>query len=150
MKSLVSILLIVFLFSCKEKQKPAEQIRQLNKSDTFYFEFPKINGVVDSYHYKKWYGIQNEYELTFIEKGFDSIQIRLLYGGPMVGGRLVILTNKDNSWSAEVSKLIAELDSLFKGSWNGSYSEKYILTRTIDYKTPKSGWKKFIKKLFDL
>ena len=129
---------------------PAKQIRELNQSDTFYFELPKREGKFDSSLYQNIQKYTKELSLTSLERGFDSIQIRVSYGGPMTGERLVILTNKENKWSAEISKIITEVNPGFEDSINVDSWEKYSLIRTIDYKTPKSGWDKFIKNLFNL
>src|SRR5687768_11175784 len=112
MKTPYSILLIFLLFSCTEKKSPAEQIRGLNTSDIFLFESPNHLFIPDHYinrtrQFEKHLGLQS------LENGFDSIQIRLHYGGPMSGDRLVILTNKDDKWTAEISKIITEVNPKF-------------------------------------
>lgn len=138
--------------SCKQENHPAKEVAQLNTSDTFYFEFPKRRGVFDSSFYHNNLLFEKALGLQSIEKGFDSIQIRLVYGGAMVGERLVVLINRDNKWRAEISKIITDYNPNFKGDEedraNADFWDAYSLTRTIEHKTPKSGWDKFIKKLF--
>jgi len=153
MKTWWLILCIVYsaLFtSCKDENNPARRITELNTADTFLFEFPNRRGVFDSSFYKNNLLTQKSLGLQMLEKGFDSIQIRLWYGGAMVGQRLVILTNKNKKWNAEISKIITEVRPGFEDTLNVDFWDQYYLERTIEYKTPKSGWNNFIKKLFNL
>ena len=152
MKNFLPILTICcfIITSCQQGDTSAKQISQLNNSDIFLHEFPQKRGLFDSSLYNYIVNREKELNLTSLDKGFDSIQIRISYGGSFVGERLVILSNKDNKWTAEVSKIITSVNRGFEDSLNADFWDQYSLTRTIHYKMPKSGWSKFIKKLFNL
>lgn len=97
---------------------------------------------------------RNAIKLGSLEKGFDSIQIRIEYGGPLAGNRLMIFTNKNGEWKAEIVKITVIDNPNFKGDdierANADYFTAYLLTKESQLKIPKSGWKKFILKLFEL
>jgi hypothetical protein len=153
MKKSIFALAVIFLFvliSCKEKDRPTQMVAQLNPTDTFLFEFPKRNGVVDSSFHNEYLLFQKSVGLQYLEKGFDSIQIRLWYGGSFTGHRIVILSNKNGKWIAELSKVTYTINPNYKRKSSDNYWEEYIPSRNIEYKTPKSGWEKFIKELFRL
>jgi hypothetical protein len=141
--SLLYLIFLFFLIGCKQKDRTAENIRQLNTSDTFRYEFSvNSKGQFDSGEYTSKLFIEKNLHLQSLEKGFDSIQIRVYYGCVIGQEWRVILINKNKRWSCEVSKMIyyhnekkAILDSV---------------SRTIEYKIPKSGWNKFFNKLFEL
>lgn len=151
------ILLIVYsvLFtSCKEGNNPARRIAELNTADTFLFEFPKRDRIGDSFWYMRKESFEKSLGLHSLEKGFDSIQIRLWYEDFSIGERLIILSNSNKGWKAEVSTISIDDNPNFKGDEieraNADFLIKYIVTRTIESKMPKSGWDKFIRKLFNL
>ena len=151
MKIFLPILVIGFAIifsSCQQKNSPAKQISRLNQSDTFYYEFPKRNGKFDSLLHKRQQRFEKEVGLVSLENGFDSIQIRIFYGGSFNGERLVILTNSNKKWSAEISKFIDKINPGFEDSVNADYSKRYSLSRETENKIPKSGWDKFIKIFF--
>lgn len=129
-------------------------VAQLNQSDIFIFDFPKRNGVFDSIEFYRKNRFDKQLGLQPLDKGFDSIQIRLWYGGSFTGERLIVLSNSNKSWKAEVSKLTTEYNPNFKGDEteraNVDFLEGYLVTRKTEKKVPKSGWDKFIRKLFNL
>jgi len=146
-------------FSCKQinddaatpNEYAAKFIRQLNTSDTFLFVVPKRTRETDStFFFRGMRSIEKYFGLTPIDKGFDSIHIRIRYGGAMVGDRLVMFSHNGKEWSAEISKITTKEKKEYEDSENVDFQKKYYLTRTIDYKTPKSGWNNFITKLFKL
>lgn len=153
MKKYFLILGLLFqgiFFSCTQQDSPALQVRQLNTSDTFLFEFPQRHGKLDSAFFTDMRLIEKNLGFTPLEKGFDSIQIRLHYGGPMVGDRFVVLTNNGQEWHAEISKINTNVREGYEDSVNVGFWTQYYLTRTIEHTSPKSGWNNFIKKLFKL
>jgi hypothetical protein len=157
MKILLLISLIGYsaLFtSCKDENNPARRITELNTADTFLFEFPKRDRIGDSFWYMRKASFEKSLGLQSLEKGFDSIQIRLWYEDFSTGRRLIILSNSNKGWKAEVSTINTDDNPNFKGDEinraNPDFLEEYIVTRTIESKMPKSGWDKFIKKLFNL
>lgn len=141
-----------FLFqSCKEddsaKPNPyaAKILSQLNPSDTFLFEVPLKNNQLDTavLNYMRW---QKKWlNLPSLQKGFDSLQIRIWYGCALGGDRLVALIHDGKSWKAELSNLIRH-----GGDQEGSSGYPDSLTKENELKDPKSGWVQFIDSLFDL
>lgn len=150
MKTLISIASIIFFLSCHNRNNSLQILAQLNTADTFLYDVPKINSELDSIRNNEQHFLENHLGLESLEKGFDSIQIRIQYGGPNIGNRLVVLLNKDNHWIAEISKLIKLPNPNFKGELGSNYWEAFIPTRETEVKTPKSGWNKFINELFNL
>jgi hypothetical protein len=140
---------ILILTSCQQPDTTATQIHNLNTSDTFRFEFPKRNGAIDSFLIKSNFFYEKHLKLISLKKGFDSIQIRIWYGGALAGQRMISLTNKNGEWVAEISTLNSYDNPDYKRGVS-SYDEMYLPSRTIEYKTPKSGWKKFVNELFKL
>ena len=53
MKKSILVLVVFALISCKEKDRSAQIVAQLNPTDTFLFEFPKFKGVLDSSLYRR-------------------------------------------------------------------------------------------------
>ncbi len=155
MKTFIAILIVVLLLSlhsCKEKDRSAERVAQLNPTDKFLIDIPIYKGKVASYFWlsKKYY--DSSLRLQYLGEGFDSIQIRIWYGSTFTEERLVSLINKDKKWSAEISKVSSYANPTYKGKsfpLQLSYKQ-YIPTRTIEYKNPKSGWDNLIEKLFRL
>jgi hypothetical protein len=147
---LLFLLVSFLLLSCKNKDDSsapnpyaAKILTQLNRSDSFLYYSPgSKNKWVDSALKQGKKDDERYLKLQSLEKGFDSIQIRIRYGCVMGYSRLIILSNSNNKWKAEISKLNYHWDS----------SEKRIdtVTRSIHLMSPKSGWVKFINELFDL
>ncbi len=136
------MILSVLLFGCKQRKNAAEYIRELNTSDTFRYEFTvNENGEFDSteYFFKKRF--EDFIKLPSLEKGFDSIQLRIAYSCAMGNDMLVIISNANNKWIAEVSKL---------NDYFSDGADKRGIPRNSLFPTPKSGWKKFIARLFEL
>lgn len=125
----------------------AAYVSGLNRSDTFRYEFAvDRKGQLDSFHYDSKARIEKLLRLSSLEKGFDSIQIRINYACVMGDEMLVILTNKHNKWSAEISKLTYHYN--YTNEETGGVLDS--MSRTIKYCTPESGWRNFINKLFEL
>lgn len=148
---LISISVFV-IHSCKEDDsaKPnvyaAKLVSQLNVTDTFLFNFPLENGQFDTIamSYLRWQ--EGSLKLPSLQKGFDSLQIRIWYGCDMSGDRLVRLIHDGKNWKAELSELIKE------GGGNEGEAKltDISFSRTIQTRSPESGWIKFIDSLFKL
>lgn len=148
---LLLLTVLVFLRSCKEEDDSATSnpyaakiLAQLNPTDTFLYYSGKSNNKridstikQDKADRERWLNLQS------IERGFDSVQIRIWYGCAILGNdRLIVLANANHSWRAEVSKLQYQWDSL---------TQRFdTVTRSVVSKLPQSGWRKFINQLFDL
>jgi len=153
MKVILYFLLSISLLSCKSKddsaapnEYAAKFVKQLNPTDTFLFDFPvDKNGQYDSRTKHLLDEFDQQLGLPSLEKGFDSIQIRFGYSYEMDGTeKLVILKNDGKKWIAELSEVYVHFDPVkFK-------IDSSRITRKIAYRSPKSGWVKFINKLFDL
>lgn len=84
---------------------------------------------------------QKELGLDNLENGFHDLQIRVWYNLALVSERkLVVITNKDTSWTADIYDL--------QVGWEGK--TETILSKKIRRVSPKSGWPTFSKKLLDL
>jgi hypothetical protein len=145
MKIIYSILLVLLLFSCKQKDDSAQPnadaakfITQLNLTDTFRYEIPKIRGNPDTSFLRS---LQNELKLLgfeSIEKGYDSIELRIGFGlNPK--NYLLIIKNQNKKWKGEMCTYKYNYDSLIT-----------IIEKKCVIKDPRSGWKKFIDQLFNL
>lgn len=138
------------LISCHSDINPAEQVRQLNLSDTFRFDFRKKNGQLDSALYRERLRFDSLLELSNLFDGFDSVQIRLHYGGAMTGERLVKLYCTGGKWQAEVSKLRIEFNKGYEDSVNVRFEKRFHYEKTTTFCNPVSGWDKFIRDIFSL
>ncbi len=150
MKAFFIFLLSLILLSCKTKddsavpnEYAAKLVRLLNPTDTFLYDFPvNKEGKFDSLNQQLLNEFEGYLDLKPLENGFDSIQIRIDFDCVKnTRESLIILTNDRKKWIAELSNIH------YHYSENGkvdSISREFINT------IPKSGWVKFINKLFDL
>ena len=143
---------ILFLQGCKhdnsatENQYAAQILSQVNPSDTFLFDFPSAKDQLVTIYFsylplhEKWLNLQS------LHKGYDSIEIRVWYGCEFgCGRRLVRLFHNREKWQAEISTL-----TLHGGGDEGAANYIDSMSREIEFKSPKSGWVRFINSLFDL
>lgn len=85
--------------------------------------------------------LQKELKLDNLENGFDNLQIRVWYNFALVREKkLLVITNKDNNWTATVYNLQVD--------WDGE--TETLLSKKVKQVKPKSGWAIFSKKLLDL
>jgi hypothetical protein len=118
-------------------------IQNLNSSNNFFSELP-INqrGNADLLTLDRLQEFEKLTGLKSISKGFDSIEIRMFFGHTMVEQeKLVVLRNDGERWVAELSEIYYHFYE------NGGIDS---IRRRVVYDNPKSGWVKFINKLFDL
>ena len=146
MRVFLLFLFVPILFcACKEEDDSATPnpyaakiLAQSNPGGTFLYEKPKQDPI-DSQMQKR---ALRYLKLESLEKGFDSIQIRIWYGCPRDSGDLlVVLKNNKKKWEAEICKI--GCPPSFE-HWGDS------IVRIIFKDSPKSGWTKFINQLFDL
>jgi len=147
-------LLLAILTSCTSQDDAAVPnayaarfVRELNTSDTFWFEFPfsfndRLNKIDSSNffqrrNFEKIIGIEN------LEKGMDSVRIRMFYSWALISEFLMLeLKNTEGEWNAEVSRVKIHFNN--EKEVIDSYSRKVMTD------CPKSGWVKLINQLFDL
>ena len=139
---LILTLTACFFAGCKEQTNSATQ--SLAFEDTtkpFKKEIQTYqNGGLDLF-YELAKSKQEQLGLDSLENGFENLQIRVWYDFALVRERkLVIITNKDTTWTATVYDLQVD--------WDGR--TETILSKKIRQVTPKSGWAHFSKKLLDL
>ncbi len=151
MRYLYVIIVIFFLFGCNRKddstssnEYAAKFVRELNKSDTFRYEFPLgRDGKPDSltYDYLKNFG--EETGIPSLEKGYDSIAIQIRFEC-FLFNRIKIVTLRHNreKWSAELAEI--------EGHFNEITGTNESFSKVVVYEDPKSGWIKFINDIFDL
>lgn len=111
----------------------AKILGQLNPTDSFLCDIPK--------HEKtKWDSMDLEIKkrnlrylnLESLERGYDSVQIRILYGCPLgTADLLVILKNNKKNWEAEVCKII------YPPTWQHAGDS---ISRITFKNSPRSGW----------
>jgi hypothetical protein len=122
--------------SMEQDSYAAKFIFRLNPSDTFQFFLPEKDSSLLE--------LKREHDsllkLPSLENGFDSLQLRIAFGCFLGVDFLVILSNSNQKWSGELSKLQYHTDSLDNRS----------ITRKSIRGNPKSGWKNLIRKLFEL
>lgn len=143
MKCYCTIISVILFIACCKGQDNSTQKRASydDTAKTFKKEIPRYgNG-----SFNIFYGIDRAKEkqlgLDSLQNGFDGIQIRFWYDFSVVQKRrLVIITNKDTSWSATAYDMSVK--------WNGQTDS--IMEKTVQQVTPKSGWAAFSKKLLDL
>lgn len=150
MKYLFAILFSVILLSCKQKddagvpnEYAAEFVRELNDRDSFLYEVPSSRSKkYDSILLEQKKAIEEDLGLLPLDKGFDSIQLRIFIGGFVESNKLVILKHAEKKWSAE---LIMYGEIFREAKW----VYKYKILKKLSA-NPKSGWRKFINDLFKL
>jgi hypothetical protein len=141
---LLIILIVSAVFSfCNSKTDASEPdgyaakfVSELNSTDTFLFDLSMKDTSLLRLKRKK----ESELSLPSLENGFDSVQLRIGFGCALGMDFLIILSNSNQKWTAELSRLDYELDS----------AENISVSRKIIKDNPKSGWKKLIRQLFEL
>ena len=123
--------------ACNGQTNPVNQpVTFVDTNKTFKKEIPTVD-----IFYNLAKAKQKQLGLDSLENGFDNLQIRLWYDFALVRERrLVVITNKDTSWTATVYYLQVD--------WDGK--TETILSKKIKQVTPKSGWATFSKKLLKL
>jgi hypothetical protein len=132
----------IILISCHRNNKPEPEIRIVNTYAPVNFvkEVPiEKKGLLKGQEDLLYQFINKDASklyLDSLETGYDSLQIRIWLGHSMASEKqIVILKFTDNKWKAQLLTFTEE---------NEDYNKT---TKNI---TPKSGWSKFIKNLFDL
>jgi hypothetical protein len=137
-----------FLFFANINCKERGSKKKYEKS-TFYFSDSVVKdlpfnkkGAINSRYYLK-----DEYQklrgFHTLENGFDSLKIRICYGYALSDKEQVVeIAYEDREWSAE-------LFTITKKYYNDTDSAIYK-TEITSNDEPKSGWAKFISKIFDL
>jgi hypothetical protein len=112
-----------------------------DSTPSFKREIPTyIGGNVDIF-YQLAKDRQKQLGLDTLENGFHDLQIRVWYNAALVREqRLVIITNKDTSWTADIYDFQVDLGD----------KTQTIISKQISQVSPKSGWPTFSKKLLDL
>jgi hypothetical protein len=131
-----------FFAACKGETNPTpHSIAFADTTKPFKKEIPTYqNGGVDLF-YELAKTKQKQLGLDSLEHGFDNLQIRVWYDFALVRERkLVIITNKDTSWTATIYDLQVD--------WDGR--TETILSKQVKQVTPKSGWAAFSRQLLNL
>jgi hypothetical protein len=136
------------LQSCKEvdsdqpNEYAAKFVTQLNPTDTFLVDIPRPkNKEIDSFQIEINKRNERYLALESIEKGFDSIQVRIFYACINTPRLFIILKNTGKKWKAELCRIVYPKNWQ---NWGDSVSRMTING------SPKSGWTKFISQLFEL
>lgn len=151
LRSIVITICCIELFSCNQDDKiSAEKVRSLNTSDTFLLDRPAVRTASDSLYYRDFLKVQQQIGISSLEKGFDSLQIRIWYGGYACGDRLITLTLIGHKWNAAVYTITSNLAELLKGWTDDSLIERLNYSAEMEKHFPASGWRKLISELFQL
>ena len=80
-------------------------------------------------------------KLDYLERGFDSLQLRIWLGHSMaIRKNVIVLKYSNKTWSCQ---LLA-----FTYGHATNVGDEFIATNEIKVITPKSGWDSFIRQLF--
>ncbi len=141
----ISIIVILFFASCKGQTYSNSPLEFVDTTKPFKKEIPTYqNGDVDIF-YESAKTKQKQLGLDSIENGVDNLQVRVWYDvAPVIDRKLVVITNKDTSWTATIYIYDLQIES----DWDGQ--TETILLKKIKQVIPKSGWLSFSKKLLDL
>lgn len=147
-KQLLSIVIVLhflgILFSCSAQTNNSNKVTTISNqtSDTVIKDIPLDKAGRPRSYYRNKEGVEEKLGLTTLERGFDSLQIRLWYGYAFNdSSQLVVLKNINGNWNGELYTLVYHFNE--KGD-----SIKAISKEVVNRK-PKSGWETLTKKLFD-
>ena len=138
---------LVSLYSCQHDDSStsnpyaAKILAQLNPTDTFLYDFPTVNPYYEKFIRDQKQKSEKFLGLPSLEGGFDSIQIRIWFSYDHFD-YLLILQNHKKEWSANFCT--------FEAIYSKNFDSITSVEKTCRYKTPKSGWVKFIDSLFSL
>lgn len=133
--------LVVLYSACKEQKNNFSGDNQ-NTTDTVSLDVPlnKKGEYVKSYYYKN--KVTSKMALDNIEKGFDSIQIRIWHGYSFNdSAQLFLLKKRNGKWEANLF--------LLKFFFNENRDSLISVSKDVKNKVPKSGWNSFTKEIFD-
>lgn len=130
--------------SCKQDNRAAEYVKNLNTDDTFLFDVIKRKTPKEDSDFFEYKRAQEKFlNLKSINNGYDSIQIRIHYGCFMGVSEYIVLRNNGTNWTAEAGEIREYYND---SSWLKLDSVIWLKKQVI----PKSGWGKFISRLFGL
>jgi|SRR4029079_4795698 hypothetical protein len=148
MRICLLVLFVPILFlSCREDDSAtpnphaAKILAEVNCTDTFYYDFPRVNTYYDKFIREQKQKSERLLDFQPIEKGFDSIQIRMWFSYDYFE-YLLILQNDKKEWSANFCT--------FEPVYSKKFDSIVSLKKACRYKTPKSGWIRLVDSLFSL
>jgi hypothetical protein len=113
------------------------------KEDTVIKDIPFDSTGNFLYYYSKKKELESKMDLSSMENGVDSIEIRIWYGIAFSDSlNLVVLKENKFGWKADVFFL--------KYDYSKSRDSIISVSSKKQAKTPKSGWASFTKELFNL
>lgn len=142
-RNLIIIICLIIFASCNEQKNHNPIVGDKKVFDTVIKDIPLNKNGKPYGYYRNKPNVENKLGLSTLEKGFDSLQIRLWYGySSNDRSQLVILKNNNQEWSAELFTLEYQFDS--NTDTITSISKSSII------REPASGWSNFSRRLFDL
>lgn len=132
-----------FLFSCFSSDNKKEPAPKLEKTvhDTLIKDIPLTAKGKPSDTYLAKQIFAKALKLDVLEEGFDSIQIRLWAAYTFTDTiQIIVLKKQQQRWIGEFATVRYKDDARTDGV--------EILSKELEYKDPKSGWDRFIGKLF--
>jgi len=143
LKQILSCPLLLFFFSCHDRINQELNINNQN-ADTISKDIPRErNGQMVGYYFDKL-RVEKKAGLYPLEKGFDSLQIRIWYGYAHSDTCQIFKMSKTNGrWDGEIMQLIIKRDIKKQDSILS------VLKSTCSV-SPRSGWDKFSTGIMDV
>jgi hypothetical protein len=140
MKAHYLLILILLAVSCKEKKiRPSRSA--MAQPTPFKREIPSFGDGKPDLFYLVDKEKQMQLGLDNLERGFDSLEIRIWYDFSFIDDRrLVVIRNKHHVWKAIVYNMHVD--------WDGQ--KETILSKSVQEITPASGWNHFSSQLMEL
>lgn len=140
MKIGLIIFLSVIICCCNTRH---ESSYKNSSVDTVTKEIPLTKKGKPDFFYKLIKQKAAQLKLDSLEKGYDSLQIRIWYDYSFLENQqLVVIKRVSQKWNCELYTL--------KVDWNDSSRYDKIISKIVIEKEPISGWDNFTKQLLDL
>ena len=136
---IIFLTILVFFFSCTDRSKNAENLKPKASQQEVIKDIPVSENGKLAYSYTLTKEYIQKANLEVIEKGFDSICIRLWYCYGFGPWQIVEIKKDNKEWLAEFI-LLTEVRNKVDSSTS--------IKKTSISATPKSGWDFFLKEFF--
>lgn len=111
--------------------------------DTVVKDIPRYQNGNPSVVYQKKRKVEEKVGLTSLEKGFDSMQIRIWYGTALIdSSQLIELKKEGTKWTGLLYRIEYRYDK--------KTDSLIACPKRTDEIKPRTGWDDFIRKIFEL
>jgi len=142
LKQIILVWAIISSINCNSLLNKEKKIKKLTHEEVIV-NIPLNNAGDTSLFYKTKTKLADELKLESLEKGYNSLQIRIWLGyGTLIKQQLIIIKQEENNWSGNIIVMTMKEDS--------KNDQQLIAKKTIKKVTPRSGWENLIKKLTEL